>query len=72
MSRKPAAKFTGTNLTVAVPPTFVGTVYSSAHGVYIAQRKDGSVTVGQIGQRGLNVQAGLVDFESDNTLRSES
>lgn len=56
----------------AKPATFVGTVYSPDHGVYIAQRADGSVTVGQIGRRGLNVQAGLVDFEGDNTLRSEA
>lgn len=72
MARKSAPKFTGTNLTIGATPTFVGTVYSPDHGVYIAQRKDGSVTVGRIGSRGLNVQAGLVDFEGDNTLRSES
>lgn len=56
---------------VKTPATFVGTVYSPEHGVYMAQRADGSVTVGRIGQRGLNVQAGVSDFEGSPSLRAE-
>lgn len=44
--------------TVSLAPTFVGTVYDTETGVYFATRKDGSVTVGRINERGMNVQGG--------------
>lgn len=48
-------------LTVPTVPTgFVGTFYDTAAGVYLATRKDGSVTVGQIGRRGVNVKGAAV------------
>jgi len=45
--------------TVAVPTTFVGTFYDVTAGVYVATRKDGSLTVGRIGSRGLNITGAL-------------
>lgn len=48
------------NSKVVVPTTFVGTFYDKNAGVYVATRKDGTVTVGAIGKRGLNVSAGVV------------
>lgn len=47
-----------------IPTTFVGTFYDVNAGVYIAVRKDSSVTVGQIGRRGVNVGFGLVGGQS--------
>ncbi|HUC21062.1 MAG TPA: hypothetical protein VMR98_06270 [Candidatus Polarisedimenticolaceae bacterium] len=41
-------------------PTFVGTFYSVEHGVYFATRANGTVTVGRIGKRGINIDHGLV------------
>lgn len=46
--------------TVIVPTTFVGTFYDTNAGVYVATRKDGTITVGQVGKRGLNVAVGAV------------
>jgi hypothetical protein len=46
--------------TVVIPPTFVGAFYDVKAGVYVATRADGSLTVGRIGVRGVNVRAGLV------------
>lgn len=43
------------NTTVVLPTTFVGTVYDHNTGVYVASRKDGSITFGKFGQRGTNV-----------------
>lgn len=40
--------------------TFVGTFYDVEAGVYIAVRKDESITVGRIGKRGVNVAFGAV------------
>lgn len=48
------------NSTVVVPTTFVGTFYDKNAGVYVATRKDGTITVGRTGQRGLNVAVGAV------------
>lgn len=59
------------NTTVVVPPTFVGTFYDANAGVYVATRKDGSITVGQTGKRGLNVQVGAVALDSAPILRVE-
>jgi hypothetical protein len=47
-----------------IPTTFVGTFYDVESGVYIAVRKDSSVTVGQIGRRGVNVGFGLIGGSS--------
>lgn len=52
--------------------TFVGTAYFKDAGVYLAKRKDGSVTVGQMNRKGVNVQAGIVDFEADSVLRASN
>lgn len=41
--------------TIVLPTTFVGTVYDHNTGVYVASRKDGSITFGKFGQRGTNV-----------------
>lgn len=48
------------NTTVTVPTTFVGTFYDKDAGVYVATRKDGTITVGQTGKRGLNLSVGAV------------
>lgn len=57
--------------TVAVPTTFVGTFYDTTAGVYVATRKDGSITTGQIGKRGLNVRLGVVMPSADTATRVE-
>jgi hypothetical protein len=36
----------------------VGTFYDTAAGVYVATRKDGSLTVGAISRRGVNLTVG--------------
>lgn len=41
--------------TIVVPATFVGTVYDHATGVYVATRKDGTVTFGKFNERGTNL-----------------
>lgn len=46
--------------TVQFPPTFVGSFYDVTAGVYVSTRKDGSMTVGRIGVRGVNVKVGMV------------
>jgi hypothetical protein len=51
MSRKIA------KTTIVLPVTFVGTVYDHNTGVYVASRKDGSITFGRFGQKGTNVAA---------------
>lgn len=48
------------NTKVIVPTTFVGTFYDKTAGVYVATRKDGSITVGRTNQRGVNVAMGIV------------
>lgn len=50
MARKPAN-------TVVLPTNFVGTVYDHNTGVYVATRKDGSLTFGRFNKRGTNVAA---------------
>jgi len=49
---------------VQTPTTFVGTFYDVDKGVYIAVRKDSSITVGRIGERGVNVGFGLIGGQS--------
>lgn len=51
--------------------TFVGTAYFKDAGVYLAKRKDGTVTVGQMNRKGVNVEAGIVDFSNESVLRSQ-
>lgn len=58
-------------VTVTVPTTFVGTFYDKETGVYVATRKDGSITTGRIGQRGLNVRLGVVFPNADPMTRVE-
>ena len=58
--------------TVTVPTTFVGTFYDTTAGVYVATRKDGTMTVGQIGRRGLNVSAGIVVTEAHSLPDTEA
>jgi hypothetical protein len=53
MARKKGTTFT-------FPTTFVGTFYDKNAGVYIATRKDGSLTVGQMNRRGVNVRSGFI------------
>jgi hypothetical protein len=48
--------------------TFVGTAYFADAGVYVAKRKDNTLTIGQIGKKGVNVEAGIVDFSSESVL----
>lgn len=48
------------NPAVVVPTTFVGTFYDKAAGVYVATRKDGSITVGATNKRGVNLTVGAV------------
>lgn len=48
------------NPSINIPTTFVGTFYDVTTGVYVATRKDGTVTVGRIGRRGLNVAGAAV------------
>lgn len=43
--------------TVSLPTNFVGTVYDHNTGVYVATRKDGSLTFGRFNQKGTNVRA---------------
>lgn len=59
------------NTVVAAPVTFVGTFYDVAAGVYIATRKDGSITVGQMNKRGTNVSLGAVVPNADPLVRVE-
>lgn len=66
---KPMARKRST--TVVVPTTFVGTFYDTNAGVYVATRKDGSITVGQTGKRGLNVQVGAVGLDAAPIMRVE-
>lgn len=53
------------NTTIVVPTTFVGTFYDRNAGVYVATRKDGTITVGQTGKRGLNLAVGAVFPSAD-------
>ena len=45
-----------TRPTVVLPTNFVGTVYDHNTKVYIATRKDGSLTFGPFNQKGTNVK----------------
>jgi len=51
--------------TVNIPTTFVGTFYDASAGVYVATRKDGSLTVGRTNRRGTNIRVGLVTPNAD-------
>lgn len=42
---------------VSVPTNFVGTVYDHKTKVYVATRKDGSLTFGRFNEKGTNVKA---------------
>lgn len=53
------------NRKVTVPTTFVGTFYDTEAGVYVSTRKDGSITVGRMNKRGLNLVVGAVDLTAD-------
>lgn len=57
---------------VTVPTTFVGTFYDTNAGVYISTRKDGSITVGRMNVRGVNVQVGAVDLTADSLTDAEA
>lgn len=58
--------------TVTIPTTFVGTFYDTNAGVYVATRKDGSVTVGRLRERGVNVRLGAVDLTADALTDAEA
>jgi len=57
--------------TVSIPTTFVGTFYDVQAGVYVATRRDGSLTVGAINKRGVNVQAADLVIGSDPAVYTE-
>jgi len=57
--------------TVVVPTTFVGTFYDKNAGVYVATRKDGTVTVGATGKRGVNLAVGAVFPGADPRIVAE-
>lgn len=59
------------NTTVVVPTTFVGTFYDKEAGVYVATRKDGTITVGQTNKRGLNLAVGAVFPGADSRSVTE-
>lgn len=50
--------------TTTIPTTFVGTFYDTNAGVYVSTRKDGSLTVGRIQSRGVNLRLGVVDIDA--------
>lgn len=59
------------NTKVTLPTTFVGSFYDGEAGVYVSTRKDGSITVGQTGKRGVNVAFGGVFPTGDATTVTE-
>ena len=46
---------------IVLPTNFVGTVYDHNTGVYVATRKDGSITFGRFNEPGTNVKASTPD-----------
>jgi hypothetical protein len=57
--------------TVTFPTTFVGTFYDVNAGVYVATRKDGSITVGRTGKRGVNLSVGAVAPDASAVVLTE-
>lgn len=60
------------NPAAVIPTTFVGTFYDTNAGVYISTRKDGSITVGRMNVRGVNVALGAVDLSADSLTDAEA
>lgn len=46
--------------TIDLSTTFVGTFYDVNAGVYVATRKDGTLTVGKMNTKGVSIRAGSV------------